>query len=115
MGAREDQRRAWREAVARAAEEWGRKDAAVRCFIAAPSWDGRGYGLQGLMEDREPAEMALREALSAPKTWARARAGADLGKWGAMPSCDGWPCFECESLRRAHLRRKRRVAQRRGR
>jgi len=92
MGQREKDRRAWRAAVARAAEEM---DCARR------RW-GDPFDTGYVMGSFTVAIDALDAALSAPKPWARARAGADLG--------DKWIYRT-----RARLRRKRRAAQRRGR
>ena len=118
MSIRETQRRAWREAVARAAETL--RDAR-RDYCATSRWTRSA--------DRVlVASLRLRAALAAGKDWARPRAGADLGKWGAylprsmrddpaMPWVASW----CDGYERwvrrkgGPLSRKRRAAQRRGR
>lgn len=99
MGTRETQRRAWREAVARAAEEW----AYERVY-------GDGY-------DALQCWSALDHALRAPKPWTRP-AKADLGGWMRRTKCgvdDTEPCWACLDEAGEALRRKRRAAQRRRR
>lgn len=123
MGTRETQRRSWREAVARAAEEYGRHEKAHPCWGGATVAQRLpGGGAQITWKVRS----ALDAALSAPKPWTRpakadlGKQGAGLGHLGSMLNGHWGPLLaevarEVVNARLRPLRRKRRAAQRRRR
>lgn len=126
---RESDRRAWRERVARAAEAWrvAEKHTHYGATIVRHLDDAAGRGVELTWKHRADLDLAI----SAPKPWARPRAGADLGKWArhfdpanvmsrAIVAVPGGVHGRCtlrslSSFYRARLRRKRRAAQRRRR
>lgn len=69
MSNRESARLARRRAVDEAARKWQRAEGACIAYMDSPRFDGRGYGLQGLVEEAEGALLTLREALALPRPW----------------------------------------------
>ncbi len=69
MSNRESARLARRRAVDEAAREWQRAEGACIAYMDSPRHDGRGYGLQGLVEEAEDARLTLNDAMALPRPW----------------------------------------------
>lgn len=113
MGAREAQRRAWREAVARAAEEYVEARTKFLNSALIPIGEPIGSVYRYCMDtmDAWKAEKAKwHAALSAPKPWTRP-AKADLGKWICRTACAGdpEPCSACRRWSRVGRAKRRAI------
>lgn len=87
---RELARIAWRARVDEAMRRYGEAVGLEDAYCKPPRFTGRGYGLQGLVDESEYWATRLREALVAPKPWRKPRRPADRGRCYCLRR--GRPC-----------------------